>query len=150
MNIDNDTVKRAYDAFRKAERESDPNEIYLTTMLNSMRAALEVASAARSEGTLAASLGEVLPDDATNLEVIQHFIHVGRTMQPIGHWPGERLYAAIERHLNAPHRFIAAEQMSERRGHNGRGGDEDKPLRPVARELPAGSGSGHSSAGDAP
>lgn len=71
-----------------------------------------------------------LPDDATNLEVIQFFIHVGRTMKPIGHWPGERLYAAIERHLSTPARFIAESDKSPRREHNGRGGDEDPALPP--------------------
>ena len=63
-------------------------------------------------------------------------------MKPVGHWPGERLYAAIERVLNTPRQFIAEADKVPYRGHNGRGGDEDPTLPPFTPTPATGSGGG--------
>lgn len=59
-----------------------------------------------------------LPDDATAHEIVEQFLHIGRTMKPVGQWPGERVYKAIERIMNQPHNFITPEDRApERYGH---------------------------------
>jgi hypothetical protein len=72
---------------------------------------------------------EELPDDATAAEIVAHFIHIGRT-KPVGQWPGERVYTAIERLLNQRRDFISEQDRAPERGHNGRGGDAPQPLPP--------------------
>lgn len=128
--VDDAMVWRACKAYRPGIDTSAlgvPQE-----MAEGMRAALEAALAG-SQGEV---VGDECPEDATNLEVIEHFIRVGRTMKPVGHWPGERLYAAIERVLNTPHRFIAEADKVPHRSHNGRGGDADQALPPFKTTTP--------------
>lgn len=62
-----------------------------------------------------------LPYDSTAGEIVDHFLHIGRTMKPVGHWPGERVYTAIERLLNTPRDFISPQDRSPERPPTGRG-----------------------------
>ncbi len=66
----------------------------------------------------------------TDRELLTEFIRICREHKPVGQWPGERLCAAIERVMQneKPFRFIAEADMAPERGHNGRGGDADRPF----------------------
>ena len=68
--------------------------------------------------------------DRTDRELLVEFIRICREHKPVGQWPGERLCSAIERVMQneKPFRFIAEADMAPERGHNGRGGDADRPF----------------------
>ena len=38
-----------------------------------------------------------LLQNESDFKVIQDFLTIGRTMKPVGHWPGDGLYLAIDR-----------------------------------------------------
>ena len=97
-----------------------------------------VSRLATPQAPAAAPAVDDIPGDSTNLEVVQHFIRVCREMKPVGQWPGERVCRAIELLLTTPRDFIAPEDRSPRRGHNGRGGDADQMTSPLT--TPAASG----------
>lgn len=95
------------------------------------RATLERYIEQQRAASLAAppAQGEWRPIDGTDAEVLREFIRVCRDEKPVGAWPGERVCAAIERAMKneRPFRFIAEPDMAPKRGHNGRGGDSDRP-----------------------
>lgn len=76
--------------------------------------------------------------DRTDRELLVEFIRICREHKPVGQWPGERLCTAIERMMERekPFRFIAETDMAPERGHNGRGGDADRPLNGPRRAAP--------------
>lgn len=76
--------------------------------------------------------------DRTDRELLVEFIRICREHKPVGQWPGERLCTAIERMMERekPFRFIAEADMAPERGHNGRGGDADRPFSGPRRAAP--------------
>lgn len=76
--------------------------------------------------------------DRTDRELLVEFIRICREHKPVGQWPGERLCTAIERMMERekPFRFIAEADMAPERGHNGRGGDVDRPFSGPRRAAP--------------
>lgn len=44
----------------------------------------------------------VVPVEPTDSEIVRDFLHMARTMKPVGHWPNETVCAAIERLIAAP------------------------------------------------
>ena len=76
--------------------------------------------------------------DRTDRELLTEFIRICREHKPVGQWPGERLCAAIDRVMQneKPFRFIAEADMAPERGHNGRGGDADRPFSGPRRAAP--------------
>lgn len=76
--------------------------------------------------------------DRTDRELLTEFIRICREHKPVGQWPGERLCTAIERMMERDKlfRFIAEADMAPERGHNGRGGDADRPFSGPRRAEP--------------
>lgn len=76
--------------------------------------------------------------DRTDRELLTEFIRICREHKPVGQWPGERLCAAIERVMERekPFRFIDEADIAPERGHNGRGGDADRPFSGPRRAAP--------------